>query len=138
MDSPEPFAARAEFRITEQEMTAFRALSGDDNPLHEDADFACRRGFRGPVVYGGLIVARLSRLLGTELPGPGCVWRSIKLRFRAPLYVGEPAVLTASLVHSNEELGLFELKVRVESDGRCIAEGEASALLITERHHEFT
>jgi 3-hydroxybutyryl-CoA dehydratase len=135
--SAEPFAARVEFRVTDQEMAAFRLLSGDDNPLHHDADFARRRGFEGPVVYGGLIIAQVSRLLGTELPGAGCVWRSLTFKFRAPLYVGVPALASATIVHANEELGLYHLKIAIEASGRAIAEGEAAALLLEERRHEF-
>lgn len=121
------------FRIGEAEMAAFRALSGDTNPLHDDPVFARRRGFSGPVVYGGLIVAQVSQMLGTRLPGPGCVWRSLSLRFRAPLYVGQAARLAATIVHANEEIGVVDLKLRVDVEKRCIADGEAAALLMPER-----
>ena len=123
----------AEFRIGDAEMAAFRTLSGDTNPLHNDTVFACKRGFAGPVVYGGLIIAQVSQMLGTRLPGPGCVWRSLTLRFRAPLYVGEAARLAATIVHANEEIGVVDLKLRVDVGRRCIAEGEAAALLMPER-----
>ncbi len=123
----------AEFRIGDAEMAAFRTLSGDTNPLHDDAVFARRRGFAGPVVYGGLIIAQVSQMLGTRLPGAGCVWRSLTLRFRAPLYVGETARLAATIVHVNEEIGAVDLKLRVDAGKRRIAEGEAAALLIPER-----
>jgi len=122
-----------EFRINETEMAAFRALSGDTNPLHDDAAFAQRRGFSGPVVYGGLIIAQVSQMLGTRLPGPGCVWRSLSLRFRGPLYVGQTARLAATIVHANEELGVVDLKLRVDVGKHCIADGEAAALLLPER-----
>lgn len=121
------------FRIDQEAMEAFRRISGDDNPVHLDPEFARRRGFAGPVVYGGLIVSQVSRLLGTRLPGHGCVWRAFSLRFRQPLHVGEDATVQGRVVHANEELGLFELALRVESGGRAIAEGEASAQLIAER-----
>lgn len=122
-----------EFCISDADMTAFRSLSGDTNPLHDDAEFARRRGFTGPVVYGGLIVAQVSRLLGTTLPGPGCVWRSLSLRFRAPLYVGETARLAATIIHVNEDIGVVDLKLRIDAAKRCIADGEAAALLMPER-----
>ena len=122
-----------EFRVTEGEMEAFRRLSADVNPLHDDAGFARRRGFDGVVVYGGLIVAQVSRLLGTRIPGHGCVWRSVSLRFRNPLYVGELAQLSGVVVHANEDLGTVDLKLSVVAGGRRIAEGEAAALLVRER-----
>lgn len=121
-------AVSFEFRVTPQQMRAFRELSGDSNPLHDDGDFARRRGFDGAVVYGGLIVAQVSRLLGTRQPGPGCVWRSVTLRFRSPLYVGEAARLSGAVSHANEELGLMSLELRVEAAGRTIADGEAAVL----------
>lgn len=123
----------AEFRISDADMAAFRNLSGDTNPLHDDAAFARRRGFAGPVVYGGLIIAQVSRMLGTRLPGPGCVWRSLTLRFRAPLYVGETARLAATIVHANEDIGVVDLKLRIDAAKRCVAEGEAAALLMPDR-----
>lgn len=123
------------FCCSEEDLRTFRALSGDDNPLHDDTSFARAHGFRGCVVYGGLIVAQISRLLGTRLPGAGCVWRSLSLRFRNPLYAGDPAVLTARVTHANEELGLMSLALQVTACGRTVAEGEATAQLMPARSH---
>lgn len=128
-----PTTADLEFCIADREMEAFRALSGDTNPLHDDAGYARQRGFDGRVVYGGLLVAQVSRLLGSHLPGHGCVWRSVTLRFRSPLYVGEAARLTGTVVHANEDLGVMNLTLRIEAGGRTIAEGEAAAILARER-----
>ena len=55
------------FTIDDAAMAAFADLSGDRNPLHTDAAFARSRGFPDRVVYGGLILARVSRLLGMRL-----------------------------------------------------------------------
>lgn len=119
----------AEFSVSSEDMAAFRAISGDTNPLHDDEEFARDLGFEGPVVYGALIVAQVSRLLGTRLPGPGCIWRSLSLRFRGPLYVGQTARLAATIVHANEDIGTLDLKLRVDVGRRCIADGEAAAIL---------
>lgn len=116
-------------------MEAFRTLSGDPNPLHDAASYARQRGFDGRVVYGGLLVAQVSRLLGAHLPGHGCVWRSLSLRFRAPLYMGQAALLTATVTHANEDLGVIDLKLRIEADDRTIADGEAAAIVARERAH---
>lgn len=118
-----------EFRVSQEDMQTFRQLSGDTNPLHHDAAFARQRGFKDVVVYGSLIVAQVSRMLGTAMPGPGCVWRSIALRFRNPLYVDAPACLYATVAYANEAFGLVRLKLRVESGGQVVADGEAEAQL---------
>jgi 3-hydroxybutyryl-CoA dehydratase len=119
-----------EFCVTPEDMQIFRRLSGDTNPIHHDVAAARERGFQDVVVYGGLVVAQISRLLGTTLPGPGCVWRSIALRFRNPLYVGIPARLEATVAYSNETFGLIRLKLRVEAGGAVVADGEAEAQLV--------
>ena len=126
-------SALVEFCVSQGDMDAFRHLSADVNPLHDDAEYARERGFAGTVVYGGLIVAQISRLLGTRLPGSGCIWRSFALRFRNPLYVGQRARASGTVVHVNEELGLFDLKLRVEAAGACVAEGEAAAMVVRVR-----
>lgn len=118
-------------RVSAADQAAFRALSGDDNPLHFDDAFARARGFEGAVVYGGLIVAAISRLLGNELPGPGCVWHSLKLDFRAPLYVDQAAEVQATVTHFAEALGLWRLSLAVVVADRRIAKGEATAMLPT-------
>jgi 3-hydroxybutyryl-CoA dehydratase len=120
---------RLEFRIGPEDMQAFRRLSGDTNPIHHDPVYARQRGFDDVVVYGGLIVAQVSRLLGTAMPGPGCVWRSIALRFRHPLYVDIPARVQATVAYANETFGLVKLKLRVEAGGVVVADGEAEAQL---------
>lgn len=117
------------FTVTAGDMAAFRALSGDDNPLHHDEGFAAARGFRGTVVYGGLVVAQVSRLLGTRLPGHGCVWQSLALRFRQPLHVGEAAEVAGTVTHGNADVGVVRLALAVTAGGRTLAEGEAQALL---------
>jgi 3-hydroxybutyryl-CoA dehydratase len=122
-----------EFVVTEQDMALFQKLSGDTNPLHSDAAFARARGFGAPVVFGGLLVAQISRLLGNHLPGPGCVWQNLTLRFRAPLAVGQPALLVAEVRHLAAALNVLVLKIEVRAaDGNpptVFAEGEVSAKL---------
>ena len=118
-----------DFRVSQADMAAFAALSGDDNPLHLDAAFAREKGFDGPVVYGALLVAKLSRLIGTRLPGPEGVWSGLKMDFRQPLYVDQDARIEAEVQQVSEAARSLVLKVRIEADGRLIASGSAMATL---------
>jgi 3-hydroxybutyryl-CoA dehydratase len=124
-----------DFCVSTDDMAAYRRVSGDTNPLHHDIAFAHSRGFKGAVVYGGLIIAQISGLLGTRLPGPGCVWRALTINFKNPLYVGERARLTASIAHRNDDLGFLELDLSVDVGTKHIAEGRSSALLLADRVH---
>ena len=81
------------FVISQHDMDQFAALSGDHNPIHQDPAFAAQQGFDGCVVYGGLIVAQVSRMLGMVIPGRFGLWTGLNVQFRKPLYVGEGALL---------------------------------------------
>ena len=118
------------FSVGETEMTMFASLSGDRNPLHLDADFARRNGFAGRVVYGGLLVAMISRLIGMELPTRKLLWTRIALDFRAPLYVDEEAMLSAEVVGLAEAARAARLRITIGAGDRIIATGFAELALL--------
>lgn len=109
-------------------MENFRRLSCDDNPLHTDDTYARQLGFEGRVVYGALIVARISCLIGMHLPGPGGVWAGLKMDFRSPLYIDEEAALNGTVTHRSEAAKLLTLGLRIDTVDRCIATGSAEAV----------
>ena len=129
-DIVEGLEASVSFSVTDDDMRAFADLSGDRNPLHTDEAFARAKGFEGRAVYGGLILAQVSRLLGMELPGRDVVWASVKMDFRNPLYLHEEAVVQARVAGKSEAAKLIDLKITVTVGGRKIATGRANAILV--------
>ena len=111
------------FSIDEADQAAFQRLSGDSNPLHYDSAFARRSGFEGPVVFGAMIVAKISGFLGSIFPGSGCIWSKLAIDFRAPLYVGQEAVLEVVRSYANDDLCVWDLSIRVVIDRKVIAIG---------------
>ncbi|WP_081494919.1 MaoC/PaaZ C-terminal domain-containing protein [Bradyrhizobium liaoningense] len=67
--------------ITRDDLARYVALSGDTAPLHVDAEFAKAAGFDGVVVHGAYLMALVSRLVGTEFPGPRSVLERAELPF---------------------------------------------------------
>ena len=124
---PEGATARFSFSISAEDMDAFALLSGDTNPLHTDDAFARAKGFAGRVVYGGLLVAQVSRLLGMELPGRDGVWMGLKIDFRNPLFIDEPAELDAVVDRVSEAVSLVRLKFSIRAGERLIATGTAES-----------
>jgi 3-hydroxybutyryl-CoA dehydratase len=118
-----------EFAISAEQMRAFEALSGDRSPVHVDAGFACAGGFEGPVVYGGLLVAQLSRLIGMELPGRHALWTGLRIQFVRPLYVGQRARLEAEIRHVSEAVRAVDLRFEVRAGDVAIASGTAEVSL---------
>ena len=115
------------FSVNEKEMESFASLSGDHNPIHLDDSFAQSTGFKGRVVYGGLIVAAISRLIGREVPGRGGVWHNLSIDFKSPLYLGEMAEVVAVISYANNDLGILRLSFEVKRGEQIIAVGKAQA-----------
>ena len=80
--------------ITENDVDTFIKLSGDNNPIHHDENFARKTMFKGRIAHGllamGLISAGLTRLMG-----PGNVWLSQNFEFLKPIRIND--YLTAKL-----------------------------------------
>lgn len=82
-------SAACEMEIDAAALAAFAALSHDDNALHMSDEFAREHGFSGRVAHGMMSLAAISRLIGTQLPGPGALWISQEFQFVTPVFVGD-------------------------------------------------
>ncbi|HTO84019.1 MAG TPA: MaoC family dehydratase, partial [Methylomirabilota bacterium] len=75
--------------VTEADIVLFSGVSGDVNPVHMDQEFAKQTMFKGRIAHGMLTASFISTVLGTKLPGPGCVYISQNLKFKAPVRIGD-------------------------------------------------
>ncbi len=75
--------------ITDADIITFAGISGDTNPVHLNHEFASETMFEGPIAHGMLTASFISTVIGTKLPGPGCIYVGQKLRFKAPVKVGD-------------------------------------------------
>ncbi len=114
--------------VDEAAMQAFAELSGDENPIHVDEESARRFGFPGRVAYAGVLLAEISRIIGTQLPGAGALCLSYQFDFKAPVYVGESVVFETILAHVSPATGsvLVKFVARREHDGVVAMTGSAS------------
>jgi acyl dehydratase len=118
-----------EFSVTAQQMLQFADLSGDFNPLHTDPAFARDRGFEGTVVNGGLLLAKVSQLIGMRLPGRDGVWASLSLDFRRPLYVDQAATVEGVITSVSASTGMVGLKLTLRAAGKVLATGTAEVVV---------
>ena len=114
-----------------RDVELFSQLTGDRNPLHLDAVYAATTPFLRPVVHGVLVNGLLSALLGTRMPGPGCVLLHQNLRFPQPLYVGEEVVAEAEVTRVRMEVVL--LAVRCSAGEKVVMEGEVKLMVPQEK-----
>lgn len=83
--------------ITEADLIMFAGVSGDTNPIHLDEEFASSTMFESRIAHGMLTASLVSTVLGTKLPGPGCVYVSQSIKFLAPVRIGDTVVARASV-----------------------------------------
>ena len=75
--------------VTEDLIVKFADVSGDDNPVHLDADYAATTQFGERIAHGMLSAGFISTVIGTRLPGPGAIYMSQNMQFRAPVKIGD-------------------------------------------------
>ncbi len=83
--------------VTEADIVMFAGVSGDTNPVHINQLFAEGTMFKGRIAHGMLAASFISTVVGTRLPGPGCIYINQSLRFRAPVKAGETVVARATV-----------------------------------------
>lgn len=66
------WGVKRSFIVSPAVYTAFQQCSGDYNPLHTDEEFAKGKGFPERVMYGNILNAFVSTLIGECLPMKEC------------------------------------------------------------------
>ena len=120
--------ASIEHVFSADDVTAFARLSGDDNPIHLDAEAAKVAGFEREVVHGVLVTSLISRLLGTQLPGPGTILLGQELRYRRPVHPGDRLRATVEVTSVREDKPVIVLKTWVEGE-EVVLDGEATVIV---------
>ena len=120
--------------ITNQEVEAFAAISGDHNPLHLDPEYATTTAFGECIAHGMLTGALISAAIAMQLPGPGSVYLSQNLQFRAPVFLGDILTVTIEVTDKHGKRPWVTLDCTVENqEGKAVAKGEAQVAAPTEK-----
>jgi 3-hydroxybutyryl-CoA dehydratase len=115
--------------VSEADIDAFAAVSGDTNPVHLDAAYAAGTRFGGRIAHGMLAASWLSALLGTDLPGPGAIYVSQTLRFRRPVRIGDAVTARVAIAAIDTERGRVTLETTCLVEGKSVVEGEAVVMV---------
>lgn len=99
--------------ITALDIEKFVDLTGDDNRLHVDAEYASKTSFKKPVAHGMLGASFISTLIGTKLPGDGALWFSQSLEFLMPVRVGDEITITAKVLKKGDRERVIELQTDI-------------------------
>lgn len=111
--------------ITDTDVRNFSGVTGDTNPMHLNEEYAKTTFFKGRIVHGFLTASLLSTVIGTKLPGPGCIYVSQSLKFKAPVHIGETVYASATIktLVPEKRRAVLETVCRVQDV--IVLEGEA-------------
>jgi len=116
---------RLEKTVASSDVVGFAQLTGDRNPIHLSEHFAAKTSFRTRIAHGLYTASLISAVLGTRLPGPGAVYISQTLNFRAPVKIGDTVVVTVTVAELMPEKFRARLSCLCEVDGEVVLDGEA-------------
>lgn len=111
--------------ITDTDLRNFSGVSGDTNPMHLNEEYARTTPFGRCIVHGFLTASLLSTVIGTRLPGPGCLYVSQNLQFKAPVYVGDTVYAKAIVTSLIPEKRRAVLQTQCTVKDQVVLDGEA-------------
>src|SRR6186713_582657 len=111
--------------VSSSDVVGFAQLTGDRNPIHLSEHFAARTSFGKRIAHGLYTASLISALLGTRLPGPGAIYISQSLNFRAPVKMGDTVVDTGTGAELMAEKSRARLTGVCAVDGEVVLDGEA-------------
>ena len=115
--------------VTDADVVLFAGISGDVNPVHLNQEFADRTMFRGRIAHGMLTASFISTVIGTKLPGPGCIYVSQNLKFKAPVRVGDTVNARVTITSVDEARGRIAVETTCTVGNVVVIAGEAVLLV---------
>jgi 3-hydroxybutyryl-CoA dehydratase len=111
--------------VQESDLQSFADISGDDNPIHLNEDYAAATPFKRRIAPGMLSASYISAVLGSKFPGYGTIYISQTLNFRAPVHIGDEVTATVRITELIEAKKRAVLSCACTVDGEVVLEGEA-------------
>ena len=115
--------------VTESDINLFCAISGDTNPLHLDHEYAATTMFGGPIAHGMLSASFLSTVIGTKLPGPGCIYVTQNCKFRAPVRAGDTVRARATITELAPDRRRVMLETICTVGATVVVDGDAVVMV---------
>ncbi|WP_252250257.1 MaoC family dehydratase [Clostridium sp. ZBS13] len=112
--------------ISEYDIDMFAKITGDYNKIHFNKEYSDELIFKDRVAHGMLTASLISTVLGTKLPGEGCILLSINSKFIKPVYIGDKikAIVRVKEIIYDSNKVIFETFCKNQQD-YLVMTGEA-------------
>jgi 3-hydroxybutyryl-CoA dehydratase len=112
-------------RVKSAEVSEFAELTGDRNPIHLSDDYASHTQFHSRIAHGLYTASLISAVLGTRPPGPGAIYISQTLNFRAPVHIGDIVDVEVAIAELVPPRRRARLACACKVRGEIVLDGEA-------------
>ena len=121
--------------ITKEMEDSFRVITGDENPLHKEDDFALEisgGNFKGHAAFGMLTASFYSTVAGMYLPGKYSLIHSFdEISFMKPVFVGDELTVYAEVIDKDEALKMIRLKIIIKNqDNKKVSRAKMKVLVM--------
>lgn len=112
-------------QITEQDVILFARVSGDDNPVHLDEEYAKGTMFKQRIAHGFLVGSLISAAIAKNLPGNGTIYLGQNLKFTAPVYLNDTVTAYLEVTEFPKGSQVVLSTVCKNQEGKTVIEGTA-------------
>jgi 3-hydroxybutyryl-CoA dehydratase len=114
--------------ITEADIVLFAGVSGDNNAVHTNEEFAATTAFGGRIAHGFLTASVISAAIANRLPGAGTVYLGQQLKFHAPVRPGDTVHATVTVVSVDDRKARAVLSTVCRVGDKVVVDGEATVM----------
>ncbi len=108
------------------DVAMFAEISGDNNPVHIDPEYAATTIFKRPIVHGFFSGAVFSKVFGTLFPGQGTIYLYQDMKFLAPVYVEQQYIAKFEVESVDTERHIGKIRCSLEdANGKVYISGTA-------------
>ena len=122
-------------KISRPSIDAYRTVSGDNNRIHYDDEFAAETRFEGVIAHGMLTLTLVSEMMATEYAADWLSSGSLRVRFRGAARPGDTLDATGAVskIQSADHGTRITCNVEVNNadNGERIITGTATLMVAT-------
>jgi acyl dehydratase len=124
-----------DFQFTQENVNQFAAVTGDNNPVHINPDFAAKTIFKRPIMHGMLGASVFSKIFGTTFPGEGTIYLKQSLTFLLPMYVDTPYQASFTVIELLKEKRRMRIEtvIREKGSDKIHTTGEATLMVTADK-----
>ena len=116
-------AAEMAKTVTETDVYLFAGITGDFNPAHVNEAYAKNTFFKGRIAHGMLSAGFISAVLAMKLPGPGTIYLSQFMEFKAPVRIGDTVTARVEVKEKVTEKNRVKLRTTCVNQDGTLARG---------------